>query len=52
MGLDSDNLIMYWYRDRSSGSAECIMMGKGRGMEEEEVSAVSVSYDCTQHFAD
>ena len=39
MGLDSENSIMYWYR--RSGSAECIMMGKGRRMEEEEGNAVS-----------
>ena len=32
---------MYWYRERHSGSAECIMTGQGRGMEEEEGSAVS-----------
>ena len=31
-------------------SAECIMTGKVRGMEEEEGSAVSE--DCAQHFAD
>ena len=33
--------IMYWYRDRRSGSAECIMTGKGRGMEEQEENAVT-----------
>ena len=34
-------MTVYWYRDRRSGSAECIMTGKGRGMEEEEENAVS-----------
>ena len=34
-------MTLYWYRDRRSGSAECIMTGKGRGMEEEEENAVS-----------
>ena len=33
--------IIYWYRDRRSDSAECIMTGKGRGMEEQEENAVS-----------
>ena len=42
--------IMYWYRDRHSGSTECIMSEKGRGMEEEEENAVSD--DSTQHFSD
>ena len=32
------------------GSAECIVIGKGRGMEEEEESAVCD--DPAQHFAD
>ena len=41
--------IMYWYRDRRSGSAECIMTGKGREMEEEEENAVRD--DRAQHFA-
>ena len=41
---------MCWYTDRRSGSAECIMTGKGREMEEEEGSAVSDHR--TQHFAD
>ena len=35
-------MTVYWYRDRRSGSAECIMTGKGRRMEEEEGSAVTV----------
>ena len=43
-------VTMYWYRDRHSGSAESIMTGHGRGMEEEEGSAVSDYY--AQHFAD
>ena len=34
-------MTVYWYRDRRSGSAECIMTGKGREMEEEEENAVS-----------
>ena len=34
-------MTVYWYRDRRSCSAECIMTGKGRRMEEEEGSAVS-----------
>ena len=34
-------MTVYWYRDRRSGSAECIMTGKGRRMEEEEENAVS-----------
>ena len=34
-------MTVYWYRDRRSGGAECIMTGKGRGMEEEEENAVS-----------
>ena len=34
-------MTVYWYRDRRSDSAECIMTGKGRGMEGEEGSAVS-----------
>ena len=34
-------MTVYWYRDRRSGGAECIITGKGRGMEEEEGSAVS-----------
>ena len=39
-------MTVYRYRDRHSCSAECIMTGKGRGMEEEEGSAVSD--DCVQ----
>ena len=42
--------IMYWYRNRRSGSTECIMTRKGRGMTEEEENAVSD--DRAQHFAD
>ena len=42
--------IMYWYRDRRSCSAECIMTGKGRGMTEEE--EIAVSDDRVQHFTD
>ena len=41
-------MTVYWYTDRRSGSAECIMMGKGRGMEEEECCQCD---DCTQHLA-
>ena len=43
-------MTMYWYRDRHLGSSECIMAGKGRGMEEEEENAVRD--DRTQLFAD
>ena len=42
-------MTVYWYRDRRSGGGECIMTGKGRGMEEEENV---VSDDRAQHFAD
>ena len=41
---------MNWYRDRRAGSADCIMTGKGRGMDEEEGSAVSDVR--AQHSAD
>ena len=41
---------MYWYRDRHSGSAEYIMTGKGRGVEEEEENIVSD--DRAHHFAE
>ena len=34
-------MTVYWYRDRRSDSAECIMTGKRRGMEGEERNAVS-----------
>ena len=34
-------MTVYWYRDRRSDSAECIMTGKGRGIEGEEGNAVS-----------
>ena len=34
-------MTVYWYRDRRSGSAECIMTGKRRGMDEGEGSIVS-----------
>ena len=39
-------MTVYWYRDRHSCSADCIMTGKGRGMEEEEENVVSD--DCVQ----
>ena len=34
-------MTVYWYRDRRSGSAKCIMTGKGRGMGEEKGNVVS-----------
>ena len=34
-------MTVYWYRDRRSDSAECIMTGKGRGIKGEEGNAVS-----------
>ena len=43
-------MTMYWYRDRHSGSAEC-MTGKGRGMEEEEEIAVSDDHVLVQRQA-
>ena len=43
-------MTVYWYRDRCTGSAECIMTGKRVGMEEEEGSIVSDVH--AQHSAD
>ena len=43
--------IRYWYRDRHLGSAECIMAGKGRGMEEEEENAVRDDHVLVQRQA-
>ena len=34
-------MTVYWYRDRCTGSAECIMTGKRIGMDEEEGSIAS-----------
>ena len=44
-------MTVYRYRDRHSCSAEYIMTGKGRGMEEEEENAVSDDHVLVQRQA-